>query len=106
MFVKTVSPFCAPQSCVGFLPEVSLVIIRVQPKLECVSDLVICLLPSYITVDYRAHPDRWLDMANLIGAVLSIFVAKVQNIKVKVKFSLEQATKAQRESRGLYLLFL
>jgi hypothetical protein len=27
-------------------------------------------------------------------------------IKVKVKFSLEQATKAQRESRGSALLFL
>jgi hypothetical protein len=27
-------------------------------------------------------------------------------VKVKVKFTLEQATKAQRESRGIALLFL
>jgi hypothetical protein len=30
----------------------------------------------------------------------------VYSVKVKVKFSLEQATKAQRGSRGIALLFL
>jgi hypothetical protein len=29
-----------------------------------------------------------------------------KKVKVKVKFTLEQATKAQRESRGIALLFL
>ena len=29
-----------------------------------------------------------------------------QNVKVKVKFTLEQATKVQRGSRGIALLFL
>jgi hypothetical protein len=29
-----------------------------------------------------------------------------KNVKVKVKFTLEQATKAQRGSRGIVLLFL
>jgi len=34
------------------------------------------------------------------------FVYKKVKVKVKVKFTLEQATKAQRGSRGIALLFL
>jgi hypothetical protein len=35
-----------------------------------------------------------------------IFKISSKYVKVKVKFSLEQATKAQRGSRGIALLFL
>jgi hypothetical protein len=39
--------------------------------------------------------------------VISRFVfLRFVNVKVKVKFSLEQATKAQRVNRGIALLFL
>jgi hypothetical protein len=34
------------------------------------------------------------------------FICTIVKVKVKVKFTLEQATKAQRGSRGIALLFL
>jgi len=47
----------------------------------------------------------------LLAGTESIFFLNIDNyrkvkVKVKVKFTLEQATKAQRGSRGIALLFL
>ena len=41
-----------------------------------------------------------------VSVVLEILYADKRREKLKVKFSLEQAMKAQRESRGIALLFL
>jgi hypothetical protein len=41
-----------------------------------------------------------------LAEVLCNFTDLYQEVKMKVNFTLEQATKAQRESRGIALLFL
>jgi hypothetical protein len=44
-------------------------------------------------------------VSNFAG-LLDVFCNESKMVKVKVKFSLEQAMKAQRGSRGIALLFL
>ena len=44
-------------------------------------------------------------MKRLLGPY-KVMISKLNLVKVKVKFTLEQATKAQRGSRGTALLFL
>jgi hypothetical protein len=76
------SPFCAPRMCVGFCLKCLLLSSDYnQNENTCMFlTLVISLLPSYVTVDYRANADRRLDKAKLIDEVLLIFVEKIQNI--------------------------
>jgi hypothetical protein len=52
---------------------------------------------------------RFSDIFNLVpkrGRNHSIRILYTVKVKVKVKFNLEQAAKAQRGSRGIALLFL
>jgi len=47
-----------------------------------------------------------LQNAGMVLLFLVVTICSVYAVKVKVKFTLEQATKVQRESRGIALLFL
>ena len=41
-----------------------------------------------------------------MGTISVLFILRHIKVKVKVQFTLEKATKAQRESRGIAVLFL
>jgi hypothetical protein len=52
------------------------------------------------------HPSASRNQKQVVSCNLSSCLVEVEfEIKLKVKFALEQATKAQRGSRGIALLF-